>query len=72
MCILDKAHSEPLEAGRVTGQPQTGVPQIEVTPEMIEAGVAVYLEWCPDSGAGDVTDQKMVAEIFSAMAAVSR
>jgi hypothetical protein len=48
---------------------EPGVPQIEVTPEMIEAGVEIYLQWCPDSGTGDRTDQKMVAEIFVAMTA---
>lgn len=44
-----------------------GVPQIEVTPEMIEAGVDAYLDFCPDSGTGDRTDQRMVAEIFRRM-----
>ena len=40
MCILDKAHSEGLETASVTGQQnQPGVPQIEVTPEMLEAGL---------------------------------
>jgi len=50
----------------------TGVPLIEATPEMIEAGIEAYLEWCPDSGTGDRTDQKMVAEIFAAMSAAKR
>ncbi len=41
--------------------------EITVTPEMIEAGVTVYLEWCPDTGVGDSVDRKMVQAIFSAM-----
>ena len=51
---------------------ETGVPLIEVTPEMLEAGVETYLEWCPNSGTGDRTDQKMIAEIFVAMAEARR
>lgn len=39
----------------------------EVTPEMVEAGVRVYLEFCPDTGCGDKADARMVAEIFRAM-----
>lgn len=40
---------------------------LEVTPEMVEAGVRVYLEFCPDTGCGDKADARMVAEIFRAM-----
>ena len=41
--------------------------KIEVTPEMIEAGAGTYLKHCPDSGAEDFLDYRMVAEIYSAM-----
>ncbi len=40
---------------------------IEISSEIIEAGVAVYLGFCPDSGVGDMLDRKMVIEIFLAM-----
>lgn len=43
-----------------------------ITPAMIEAGVRVYLEHCPDSGVGDRLDRKMVVEIFSEMLAAMR
>ena len=43
--------------------------EIEVTAEMIEVGVRVYLEHCPDSGVGDRLDRKMIAEIFAGMTA---
>lgn len=41
---------------------------IVVTYEMVEAGIDVLLEHCPDSALGDYPDQKMVAEIYCAMA----
>ena len=47
--------------------PQDGQASAEITSGMIEAGVAVYLEHCPDTGVGDRIDRKMVAEIFEAM-----
>jgi hypothetical protein len=59
-----------MEPQRDRPDSNTGVPQIEVTPEMVEAGVSLYLDYCPDSGSGDRTDRKMIAEIFSAMMAV--
>lgn len=40
----------------------------EVTPAMLDAGVAVYLEHCPDSGVGDELDRRMVGRVFRAMA----
>jgi hypothetical protein len=40
------------------------------TPAMIEAGIEVYLGYCPDSGAGDSVDRRMIEEIFSAMICV--
>ena len=46
--------------------------EIEVTPEMINAGVDTYLNFCPDSGWGDSLDREMVREIFTAMSGVSR
>lgn len=52
---------------RDRAEDQAGVAQIEVTPEMIDAGVDVYVEWCPDTGVGDAVDRKMIIEIFSEM-----
>lgn len=49
------------------GGNETASPEITVTPEMIEAGVSTYLEWCPDTGVGDSVDRKMVQAIFAAM-----
>jgi hypothetical protein len=49
-----------------------GAPEIPVTPAMIEAGIAVYLGFCPDTGAGDAADRQMVCEIFQVMEAKSR
>lgn len=54
------------------GGNEKGVPQIEVTPEMIEAGLEVYLGFCPDSGTGDNTDRRMLSEIFRTMLARHR
>lgn len=57
-----------MSLGATTGQPEdAGAPETEVTPEMIEAGVEVYLGYCPDSGLGDATDRRMVAAVFRAM-----
>jgi hypothetical protein len=42
---------------------------IEVTPEMMKAGVDVYLGHCPDSGVGDTLDRQMIREIFLVMVA---
>ena len=42
---------------------------VDATPAMVDAGVTVYLERCPDSGLGDWQDRKMVMEIFAAMSA---
>jgi hypothetical protein len=46
--------------------------EIQITPEMIEAGLACYQARCPDTAIGDQTDRKMLAEIFRAMASLSR
>lgn len=45
--------------------------EIEVTRAMEEAGVEEFLCHCPDTGAGDVLDYRMVREIFVAMAMAS-
>ena len=39
----------------------------QITPEMIEAGLEVYLEWHPDTGTGDNVDRLTVKEIYEAM-----
>ena len=41
--------------------------KIKVTPEIIEAGLEVFLSDYPDTGVGDVLDRKMVRGIFLAM-----
>ena len=38
--------------------------QIEVTPEMIEAGVAAYKEWVPDDFGWTYTEMDLVRRIF--------
>lgn len=50
-----------------------GVPgeEIEITPEMIWAGVECYLRHCPDTGVGDEIDRRMVRQIFEAMLTVA-
>ena len=40
----------------------------EITRTMIDAGIAIYLAYCPDTGAGDALDRQMMKEIFTAMA----
>ena len=51
-----------MAAERDRSENQTGVPQIEVTPEMIEAGMEELKE---HSLAGDM--RAMVSEVYSAM-----
>lgn len=46
-------------------------PAIEVSPAAIAAGLDVYLSYCPDTGVGDVADERMVAAIYAAMIAKS-
>ena len=41
--------------------------QTEITPDMIAAGIKVFLENYPDTGLGDDQDRQMVREIFIAM-----
>lgn len=48
-------------------RPATQTDQIEITPQMIEAGLAVYVGHCPDTACGDRLDREMIAEIFAAM-----
>ncbi len=45
---------------------------IEITPEMIEAGMEVFLGAYPDTGAGDTLDREMLVELFLAMLGESR
>jgi len=47
-----------------------GATQIEVTPEMIDAGLEAYNSRCPDTGGYFQHDADMVREIFEAMYAV--
>lgn len=51
-----------IEASRDRPDNETGVPQIEVTPEMIEAGVAQYEELV-----GEATPAYVVGEVVSAL-----
>jgi len=41
--------------------------EIEVTPEMIEAGVAAYEAWKPDDFAWQYTEENLVREIINAV-----
>lgn len=66
---LTKHHAQPTLPSETDAENKTGAPEIQVTPEMIEAGVVSYLEHCPDSGVGDHLDGEMVTEIFSVMLA---
>lgn len=38
----------------------------EIPSAMIDAGLAVYLDHCPDSGLGDQLDREMIAKIIRA------
>jgi hypothetical protein len=40
----------------------------EITHEMIDAGIDVLLQHCPDTATGDAVDRLMVAEIYKAIA----
>ncbi|MGA8690692.1 MAG: hypothetical protein WB662_12505 [Methyloceanibacter sp.] len=68
--MVDKAHLG--RHGEAASNSEAGAPDqlegVEITPKMIEAGVDVYLQHCPDTGAGDVLDCEMVKEIYLAMA----
>ena len=52
------------------GKDEKGVPQIEVTPEMIEAGLRVYMEAHPDTAWGCDPERDIVRAIFESMDAV--
>jgi len=54
---------------RQAGDLNSGVAEIVVTPEMIEAGIDEFLKAYPDTGCGDRLDAEMVRSIFLAMAA---
>jgi hypothetical protein len=43
----------------------------EPTNEMINAGLKVYCEHCPDSADGGEMDAKMIAEVYLAMRLLS-
>ena len=61
----------PLETDAGNAGNQTGVPQIEVTPEMLEAGTAVLNQ---ELGCPDVTGssyKEVVEAVFLAMLSVS-
>jgi hypothetical protein len=51
---------------------QADAESIEVTEEMIEAGLAVLVARCPDTATGDHLDREMVADIFVAMECQAR
>lgn len=53
-----------------TAEYSSGATQIEVTPEMIEAGLEAYNSRCPDTGGYFKYDADMVREIFEAMYSV--
>lgn len=41
-----------------------------ITDAMIDAGMRVLLEHCPDSATGDAVDRLMLREIYKAMASL--
>lgn len=49
-----------------------GVPQIEVTPEMIEVGIEAFASFYPDSASDGDYAEKAVTAIWSAMLDRSR
>ena len=57
----DDASSAPRQAG---DEIQTGVPQIEVTPEMVDAGVSAILRW---EESADYSYERVVRSIFLEM-----
>ena len=46
--------------------------EIEITPQMIEAGVAAYADWKPDDFAWLDTEGELVRRVFLAMLLRSR
>jgi hypothetical protein len=52
-------------------RPASEMREIEITPTMVEAGIYVLLKHCPSSATGDISDQRMVAEIFEEMTATA-
>ncbi len=44
----------------------------QITPEMIEAGVAAYEKWKPDDVSWTETESQLVAGVFRAMLAAAR
>jgi hypothetical protein len=40
---------------------------VVISPQMIDAGVRVFLESYPDTAVGDSQDRQMIAEIYAAM-----
>jgi hypothetical protein len=42
--------------------------EIEITPEMMEAGLYAYAEWCP----GDWRPEAKIIDIYTAMARVAQ
>ena len=55
------------QASRDRPEEETGVPQIEVTPVMIEAGIKAHME-CDPTVHGYPFEERIVRSIYTAMA----
>lgn len=44
--------------------------RLEVSPEMVDAGLEIFLTSYPESGTGDWQDRQMVQRIYEAMASL--
>jgi hypothetical protein len=63
----DKTHGSVAASGEAAGAPEC---EVEITPAMIEAGVEAYLPfWCEVRDCDEGAPERMVVEIFKAMAA---
>jgi hypothetical protein len=47
-------------------------PDVEITEEMIRAGLKTLLEHCPDTACGDAPDRALVIDLFRVMRALEQ
>lgn len=63
---VTKQKDSDIQPERDRPENESGVP-VEVTPEMIEAGLKVYLEWLPDDAPRNLGERELMARLFRAM-----
>lgn len=63
---VTKQTNEPIQASETDARNDSGV-AVEVTPEMIEAGLSVYLDWLPDDAPRNLGERELMARLFRAM-----